>query len=133
MWNSALSEKFNFCFSWVFLLLLTKISFWQGDWTLGYHSMRFSHFSGFSYFPKILSLKSFRNSWGNSYIPCLYVIVTYRFTCGERKIWWNIRKSQNVMKMILAFKWHWHLILFFVIRTYTILANCFKNNRLYNL
>ena len=37
--------------------------------------------------PKTLSLKSFGNSWGNSYIPCLEVIIAHRFTCGERKIW----------------------------------------------
>ena len=24
----------------------------------------------------------------------------HRFTCGERKIWWNIKKSPNIMKMI---------------------------------
>ena len=30
-------------------------------------------------------LKSFRNSWGNLYIPCLSLIITFRFTCGESK------------------------------------------------
>ena len=29
MWNSALQKKFNFCFSRVFLLALTKFLFWQ--------------------------------------------------------------------------------------------------------
>ena len=52
-------------------------------------------------FPKILSLKLFGDSWGNSCIPCLYVIIVYRFTCGERRIWWNIEKSQNIMKLIV--------------------------------
>ena len=46
--------------------------------------------------------KSFGNSWGNSYIPCLQVIITYRFTCGERKICQNIKKSQNIMKVVVG-------------------------------
>ena len=31
-----------------FLQLLTKFSFWQGDWTLGYHFMGFRHFPDFA-------------------------------------------------------------------------------------
>ena len=42
--NSALREKFNFCFFKSFLLVLTKFLFWQGDWALGYHSMKVRHF-----------------------------------------------------------------------------------------
>ena len=30
-------------------------------------------------------------------IPCLLVIITLRFTCGEGKIWSNIKKYQNIM------------------------------------
>ena len=45
--NNAEREKFNFCFFKSFRLVLTKLSFWQGDWALGYHSM------GFGYFPVI--------------------------------------------------------------------------------
>ena len=44
-----------------------------------------------------VSLKSFDNSWGNSYAPCLLLIITVCFTCGEKKIWSNIKKSQNFM------------------------------------
>ena len=83
-WNSALRVKFNFCFT-EFLLAFTKFSFWQEDWTLGYHSMKLRHFPNISYFPKIVSLKPFSNSWDNSYIPCLEAITAHRFTCGERK------------------------------------------------
>ena len=43
-WNSALRGEFGFYFSGVFLLGLTKFSFWQGDCTLGYHSIWFGHF-----------------------------------------------------------------------------------------
>ena len=38
---------------------------------LGYHSRGFRYFPDYSWFPKMLSLMSFGNSWGNSYIPCL--------------------------------------------------------------
>ena len=33
------------------------------------------------------SLKLFDNSWCNTYIPCLSVLIAHRFTCGENKIW----------------------------------------------
>ena len=47
----------------VFLMLLPKFNFWKGDWGL-HLNLRFSNIS---LFPKILSLKLFGNSWGNSY------------------------------------------------------------------
>ena len=52
-----------------------------------------------------LNLTLFVNSWGNSYIPYFLLIIALRFTCGERKIWWDIKKSQN-MEMIVAFSLH---------------------------
>ena len=36
----------------------------------------------------------------NLFIPCLLLIVTLRFTCGETKIWSNFQKSQNIMTRI---------------------------------
>ena len=45
--NSALLEKFKEFLKSV-LLVLTKFSFWQGDWAIGYHSMKFRHFSDIS-------------------------------------------------------------------------------------
>ena len=47
MWDGALREGFNFCFARTFILALTKLSFWQGDWALS------SHFVGFRHFPHI--------------------------------------------------------------------------------
>ena len=44
---------------------------------LGYDSIRFRDFP---------DLKSFYNSQGNWYIPCLLLLITLRFTCGEKKI-----------------------------------------------
>ena len=54
---------------------------------VGYHSRGFRYFPHYFWFPRILSLMKFGSSWGNSYIPCLQVIIANCFTCGERKIW----------------------------------------------
>ena len=40
------TEKSRFFKS--FLLVLTKLPFWQGDWALGYHSMKFRQFLNIS-------------------------------------------------------------------------------------
>ena len=34
-------------------------------------------------------------------MPRLLVKNTIRFNCGERKIWSNIKKSQNIINMIV--------------------------------
>ena len=39
-------------------------------------------FVNISLFPKVLSLKSFDNSGGNSYPKCAIIDITFRFTCG---------------------------------------------------
>ena len=62
--------------SWVsvfqeFSASINKALILEGDWALSYHSMEFKQFPDISYFPKILSFKSFGNSFGNLYIPCL--------------------------------------------------------------
>ena len=44
----------------------------------------------------------FGNLGGNSYIPWLLLIITLCFTCGESKIWLDIKKFQNTMIMIAA-------------------------------
>ena len=51
---------------------------------------------------KVLSLKSFGNLFGNSYIPCLLLIITIHFTCGDTKILSNIKMSQNIMARIVV-------------------------------
>ena len=71
-----------------FLLALIKFSFWEEDWAPGYNSIQFWYFLDTSLFPKILSLKKFGNSRGNSYIPCLLmIIIRIRFIFGEINIW----------------------------------------------
>ena len=67
------------------------------SWPRVYHSSKFWDFSDFS-----LSLKSFGNSWGNSYTSCLLLIIALRFTCGERKIWWYLPNSRSTISMIVA-------------------------------
>ena len=54
---------------------------------LAYNSTGFGIFLIFPNFFKILSLKLFRNSSGNSYIPGLLLCYTIHFTCGDKRIW----------------------------------------------
>ena len=82
MLNSALRESL-ISFYQKYFSSINKFSFWKENWALGYHSMQFRTFPDISLFPKIISLKSF----GNSYIPCLKVITAHHFTSNERKIW----------------------------------------------
>ena len=51
---------------------------------------------------KILSFKLFGDSWGTLYIPYLLLVIALRLTCGEKKIWSNIKKCQNIMTRIVA-------------------------------
>ena len=46
---------------------MAKFNFLKGNWVLGYVSTQIYDFANVSYFPKTLNLKSFGNSWGNSY------------------------------------------------------------------
>ena len=66
------------------------------------HSMKCRQFLDISLVYKILSVRWFGNLWGNYYIPCLSVIIPHHFTSRKRKICWNIKKSQNNMKMIVC-------------------------------
>ena len=69
-----------------------KFFFWGEDWVLSYNSMMSSDFPDFALFPKILSPTLF----GNSYIQCLLLIIMPRFTCGEKKNWYQ--KYQKFLK-----------------------------------
>ena len=68
-WNST--RTIQFLFFKISLLVLRKFSTCQVDWALWYHLIEFRHFPDISWFPKILSLKAFGNSWGNLYILSL--------------------------------------------------------------
>ena len=43
--------------------------------------------SKFSHFPIIIVLKSFENSWGNSHIQFLVIIIYFYLTCAEGKVY----------------------------------------------
>ena len=45
--------------------------------------MQFLDFANLSLSPMVLSLKSFANSRGNSYLKCLIVDIKFCFTCGK--------------------------------------------------
>ena len=98
VWNSALREKLNFK---SFSLLWTKFSFFVEDWALESKSMKIWDLLNIFHFPNILSLKMFGNPWYKLYVTCLLLIFTIPFTCGERKIWYNIKKSQYIMTNIV--------------------------------
>ena len=69
-----------------FLLVWGEDCGFGDGWALSYNSLKFWDFPDLSKFPKNLSVKSFGNSFSNSYIPCLLLIITLRFTCGEKKM-----------------------------------------------
>ena len=87
-------------------VVLAKLNFWKGDWGLGYVFTQIWDFRNISLFPKILSLKLFGNSWGNSYTKFAILDITFRFTCGESDLYYNIAKFQNIMTKIVAFVFH---------------------------
>ena len=61
--------------SWFFAIFYQKVSkfgFWLDGWVVAIRSERFRDFLEISQFPRILSLKSFGNSWANS---CTYFLV----------------------------------------------------------
>ena len=35
-------------------------------------------------------------------MACLLIIITLRFTCGEKKFWYSIKNSQNMISIIVA-------------------------------
>ena len=48
VWHGAMREVFSFVFLGNVNLVLTKFSFWPGDWALGCHSMGFGYFADIS-------------------------------------------------------------------------------------
>ena len=82
MWNSALRGKFNFHFQ--IILYYYWQNFYFGGET-GHWAIILWDLDILFLFSEDLSLKSFGSSWGNSYILCLLLIITLRFTCGEKK------------------------------------------------
>ena len=69
-----------------------SLIFWKEYWALGCVSIRIWHFLTF---PKILSLKSFGNSWGNSCTKFVIILdIKYRFDCGYSDLCWIIKGAK---------------------------------------
>ena len=97
-----ITENSCFCemvYSWFFAFFYRKtwkFGFWVDGSVLAIKSKHFRDFLEISWFPKILILKEFNNSWGNSYIHFLVKIIQLPFTCGEEKL------STNVLSKIVC-------------------------------
>ena len=50
------------------------------------------------------TLHKFGNSSIYSYLPFLLEIITFRCTCSERNIWWDIYKFQIIMRTVVSFR-----------------------------
>ena len=106
VWSSALQESLISVFE-EFFDNIGRIFILEGGGGAGHGALILWGLDTFLIFlicliSKLLSFKLL----GNSYILCLKIyyvwkgIIAHRFTCGERNIRWNIKKSQNIMKMI---------------------------------
>ena len=92
-WRQVDEIKRNrfFCgmvYGWFFAIFYQKMSkfgFWLDDWLLAIKSKHLRDFLEVSYFPKVLSLNSFGNSWDNSWTDFLVIIIWFCFTYGEEK------------------------------------------------
>ena len=83
----------------------------------------FLRFSWYFRFPEILSYKSFGNTWGNSYIPCLLLIITLLFIRGEMEILAKYQKVSQYYENYYSFV----ISLFFSLFFFFFLCFCFEN------
>ena len=82
-WNGALISNFRDFFAGIGKIFILAVGGVDAYWGIILWSL-----DTFLIFPKA------GNSWGYPYIPCLQVIIAHGFTCGERKIWSNIKVSK---------------------------------------
>ena len=106
MWSSVLWENVYFFFCNSFLLVSLKLLFWEVDWVRGDNCTMIWDFLDLLKVSKILSLKLFRNS----YILCLLLIITLRFTCGEKIC--KVSKSYIVLRPRLYAKFYFAVYVF---------------------
>ena len=71
-----------------------KNLFWEKDWALSYNSMKFWHFPDISSFPKSKVVRQLMRQ--------LVYIMFITNNHASFKIWQIIKKSQNIMSMIVA-------------------------------
>ena len=118
VWNSTLREKFCFYFWGIFCWYWRHFGLGGGTgrWAIILWSFKiFLIFSQLFFFFFLCGPKGppsgenavmlFGNCWVNSYIPCLLLIITIHFTCGDKKSSSNIKKSQNIMTRIVVKHW----------------------------
>ena len=75
---------------------------WGEDWGLGNYSMELWDFLDISYYLKIVRCSFVRQVVRWIGYTSLLLIITLRFTCGERKIRSTTKKFENVMNMIVS-------------------------------
>ena len=66
---------------------MTKVLFFEGGLSIRFCINVLRDFPDISSFPKILSFKSFGNSWGKSYTKFIILEIKSRFTCGESNLY----------------------------------------------
>ena len=110
LWNSTLREQFNFIFE-EFFGIIDKILILGERLSTRLQFIKFFDLFDTFWFPKFVTLKSLRNWWDNSYILCLLLIITKRFTCCDTEILSNIKMSQNIMARIVSKIFFWLLCL----------------------
>ena len=74
--------------SWFFAIFCQKTSifgFWVVFWVLQ-------------------EFELFGNSWGNSYIDFLVIIIYFRFTYGKDKLSWKVKTSLNALSKIVGLR-----------------------------
>ena len=75
-----------------------------------------------------LDPKSFGNSFANSYIPRLLLIIRLYFNCGEKKIWYYTKKTQNIMSLSPKFCFAFYIFLTDpIVKNSNILAGIYFN------
>ena len=91
------NEKFWYLFWRIFRGPVPKIYFCGGDWALCCVLMEFWDFANVSLLPTTLSVKSYGELFGNSYIRFLILDITFQFTCDK----WSFVKFQVIMQRIV--------------------------------
>ena len=90
-------------YSWFFTKKCQNLAL---GWTAGYSPSNPSISGIFWKLPNFLGLKSFGNSWGDSwtyFLPYfLVIIIEFRFTCGEVKLCEKLKKSANIWSKIVV-------------------------------
>ena len=85
----------------VFWHISSVFNFSKEDVALGYVSTHVSPFSNISSIFKIIRLKSFRKSWGNSCTKFVMPDIKYNFTCGDSDLSETIKKYPSINTKII--------------------------------